>query len=99
MTKQVYVEKKNLFEKIIKRMIGKQVRNNQFTTKFTKRNETLLTRLSLCDYFYKVGKKQWEKKREVDKSLKWEPCTKKNICFYDMPSIVLKNSQRNITYQ
>ena len=58
MTKQVYVEKKNLFEKIIKRMIGKQVRNNQFTTKFTERNETLLTRLSLCDYFYKVGKKQ-----------------------------------------
>ena len=76
MTKQVYVEKKNLFEKIIKRMIGKQVRNNQFTTKFTKRNETLLTRLSLCDSFYEVGEKQWEKKRELDKISKWNPCTK-----------------------
>ena len=74
-------------------MIGKQVRNNQFTTKFTKRSETLFRRLSLCDYFYKVGEKQWEKKREVDKSLKWKPRTKKNICFYDMPSIEQKYSQ------
>ena len=51
MTKQVYVEKKNLFEKIIKRMIGKQVRNNQFTTKFTKRNEYITHAAELMRLF------------------------------------------------
>ena len=99
MTKQVYVEKKNLFEKIIKRMIGKQVRNNQFTTKFTKRNETLFRRLSLCDYFYKVGEKQWEKNENWIKFQNENPALSKIYVFTICRALSEKILKENITYQ